>query len=218
MNCQEFQNIGLDAERDASLNAAGRGAAREHAASCARCAALQASWAAAGQDLRLYAAATNSMEAPPRVAMRLQQELRIRRTVKVHRFAGWFTAALATASVLVGFIAWHDWRLSNGRGSPRFGPDPAVIENTIPDDASAAATEGSTAEQLTASANESDFVPLPGTLDGDLGNAEVLRVRMQRGSLAAWGFPVSEERADEWVQLDLLVGDDDQPQAVRLIQ
>jgi hypothetical protein len=48
--------------------------------------------------------------------------------------------------------------------------------------------------------------------------ASILRVRMQRGSLGALGLPVNEERAGEWIQVDLLVGNDGLPQAVRLAQ
>jgi hypothetical protein len=49
-------------------------------------------------------------------------------------------------------------------------------------------------------------------------DAAILRVRMQRGTLGALGFPVNEERVGEWIQVDLLVGDDGLPQAVRLPQ
>ena len=41
MKCEEFEVIGLDAERDASLSDAQRAAAVEHVSSCSHCAALQ---------------------------------------------------------------------------------------------------------------------------------------------------------------------------------
>jgi len=41
---------------------------------------------------------------------------------------------------------------------------------------------------------------------------------MQRGSLGALGLPVNEESAGEWIQVDLLVGNDGLPQAVRLAE
>jgi hypothetical protein len=41
---------------------------------------------------------------------------------------------------------------------------------------------------------------------------------MQRGVLGSLGLTVSEDRATDWIQVDLLVGDDGQPQAVRLPQ
>ena len=52
----------------------------------------------------------------------------------------------------------------------------------------------------------------------ETGDAAVVRVRLQRGALGALGLPVNEERASEWIQVDLFVGQDGQPQAVRLPQ
>ena len=52
----------------------------------------------------------------------------------------------------------------------------------------------------------------------DTDDAAILRVRVQRGALGTLGLPVNEERASEWIQVDLLVGDDGLPQAVRLPQ
>jgi hypothetical protein len=39
---------------------------------------------------------------------------------------------------------------------------------------------------------------------------------MQRGALGALGLPVNEERVSDWIQVDLLVGQDGLPKAVRL--
>ena len=50
----------------------------------------------------------------------------------------------------------------------------------------------------------------------EAGDGSVVRVRMQRGALGDLGLPVNEERANEWIQVDLFVGQDGQPQAVRL--
>src|SRR2546422_10418938 len=86
MTCEEFDAIGLDAERDASLSEVERAAAREHASKCSRCAALQDSWQAALVDLRALAEETRSAETPPRVEMRLRQEFRAQyRTSKARR-------------------------------------------------------------------------------------------------------------------------------------
>ena len=56
-----------------------------------------------------------------------------------------------------------------------------------------------------------EFTPLPGTTLDETDEAAVLRVRMQRGALGALGLPVNEERAGEWIQVDLLVGNDGLP-------
>jgi hypothetical protein len=62
------------------------------------------------------------------------------------------------------------------------------------------------------------FTLLPGSLPAETEDAAVVRVRMQRGALGTLGLPVNEERAGEWIQVDLLVGNDGLPQAVRLVR
>src|SRR5258708_38610632 len=75
MNCEEFEAIGLDAERDAALSEEERVAAREHASACSRCAALQDSWQAVGVELRTFAEDTATAQGPARVEPRFGQEL-----------------------------------------------------------------------------------------------------------------------------------------------
>ena len=78
---------------------------------------------------------------------------------------------------------------------------------------------GAAASQTLVAENElSGFTFLPGAVVTDTDDAAILRVRLQRGALGALGLPVNEERASEWIQVDLLVGDDGLPQAVRLPQ
>ena len=60
------------------------------------------------------------------------------------------------------------------------------------------------------------FTLLPGSWPAETEEAAVVRVRMQRGALGALGLPVNQEMAGEWIQVDLLVGNDGFPQAVRL--
>ena len=111
MTCEEFEAIGLDAERDASLSEVERVAAREHAGACSRCAALQDSWHAAGVELRAFAEDTAMAQAPARVEMRLRQEFRTQHvTLKVRRTAVIAAWALAAAAVLVGAVSWRNWR------------------------------------------------------------------------------------------------------------
>jgi transketolase N-terminal domain/subunit len=80
----------------------------------------------------------------------------------------------------------------------------------------AAANSGT--ETLVADNEMNDFTLLPGVLQADVDDAAIVRVRMQRGALGALGLPVNEDRAGEWIQVDLLVGDGGLPEAVRLPQ
>jgi hypothetical protein len=236
MTCEEFEAIGLGAERDDSLSEVERVAAREHASTCSRCAALQDSWQAAGVELRAFAEDTAIAQAPARVEMRLRQEFRTQHvTFKVRRTAVIAAWALAAAAVFAGAVSWINWRKSGQKetanqvkSAPNVTNSAGNNANSAPNPvapvqgAGAAQQRGSAraaASQTLVAENElSGFTFLPGAVVADTDDAAILRVRLQRGALGALGLPVNEERAGEWIQVDLLVGDDGLPQAVRLPQ
>ncbi len=234
MNCEEFGAMGLDAERDATLSEAQHAAAREHACRCSRCAALQDSWQAARVELRAFAEDTAMAQAPARVEMRLRQEFRTQHvTLKVRRVAVVAAWALAAAAALVGAAGWRNWRHSQQEetnlnslpatnNSPKNSSvaganheTPAEVPNGVQQPGS---TRPASSETLIADNEFSGFTFLPGAFASDTDDAAILRVRMQRGALSALGLPVNEERASDWIQVDLLIGDDGLPQAVRLPQ
>jgi hypothetical protein len=219
MKCEEFEAIGLDADRDASLSEAERAAAREHVNSCSRCAALQDSWLAARMELRSLADATSQHQAPARVEMRLRQEFWTQHhTVKTRRaavIAGW---ALAAAAVVVGAVSWINWRAGQ---HPGVTSNPASLTASDRGGAKQQAQDqnlDANSETLLADNELGDFTLLPGVLVSDTDDAAIMSVRMQRSALGALGLPVSEENAGDWIQVDLLVGNDGLPQAVRLPQ
>ncbi|HXL23627.1 MAG TPA: hypothetical protein VOA78_14265 [Candidatus Dormibacteraeota bacterium] len=211
MTCEEFERVGWDAERDASLSAEERAAAFAHAADCPACAALEDSWRAAKMELRAFGAATEAAETPSRVEMRLRQEFRTRhRSLRVRRTAVMASWGLAAAAVIFGTVTWINWRNGQRDAQANVSHAGGAQAATRSDAATAAA------ETLVADNNGGDFTPLPGSMVFDSDDASIVRVRMQRGSLSALGFPVNEERASDWIQVDLLVTDDGLPQAVRL--
>ena len=232
MNCEEFEAIGLDTERDATLSEAALAAACEHSSTCSRCAALQDSWQAAGLELRAFAEHTAMAQAPARVEMRLRQEFHTRHvTLRVRRTAvavGW---ALAAAAVLAGAVSWRNWHktpreeTSKHETSLPSAPEqnPAKPGETLSAVANAGGTPAGpkkiSKSARPGAANDEDggrFTLLPGSLPAEAEESAIVRVRMQRGALGALGLPVNEERAGEWIQVDLLVGNDGLPQAVRL--
>jgi len=218
MKCEEFEEIGLGAERDSSLSEEQRAAAREHAASCSRCAALLDSWEAAGMELRGFAEDTAMAQAPARVEMRLRQEFRTQHvTLKVRRAAAMAAWALAAAAVLVGAVSWIKWRTDHA-SIVQSASNSAGSQITSAPNTSVAQTDPADSDTLMADNELSDFTLLPGTLAADTSDSSILRVRMQRSSLSTLGLPVNEERAGEWIQVDLLVGNDGLPEAVRLPQ
>jgi hypothetical protein len=102
------------------------------------------------------------------------------------------------------------WSANQGRNLP-LKPNAAVVGQSSPEQ-----TGVMNSETLMADNELSDFTFLPGVLPSDTDDAAIFRVRMQRGALGALGLPVNEDRAGEWIQVDLLVGNDGLPQAVRL--
>jgi hypothetical protein len=232
MNCGEFEAIGLGLQRDTAASAAELVAAREHASTCSRCAALQDAWTAAKLELSALGEATRAAETPERVEMRLHQEFRMRhRTMPARRAAMIVAWALATAAVLVGAVSWRNWQRTRRE-------DAARHEITVPSTSTEVATgSGRVGSGVERASNEAsgqnqehdnlsatlmsaddagEFTLLPGSVPADAEDAAIWRVQMQRAALSALGFPVNEDRAGEWIQVDLLVGNDGLPQAVRL--
>jgi len=223
MTCEEFELAGLDLEtlREGDpLHIA----AWEHLRVCPRCAALHEKWQTLQADLHAVGAETREAEAPARVEMRLRQEYRTRhKTVKARRvvvFARW---SLAAAAVIVSAVSLVSWRKDTDHGTgqqadvrvQRMVPGGTSIQGANVNGTEAGPELG---ETLIASNGTGDFTLLPGSLPGTLEDATVVRVQMERGALGALGLTVNEERASDLIQVDLLVGDDGQPQALRLAQ
>jgi anti-sigma factor RsiW len=223
MTCDEFEAIGLDAGRDPSLSEAERIAAAKHVNSCPRCTVLESSWQGVRTELHSLAEETAAAESPARLEMRLRQQFRTQHsTPKMRRVAVATAWALVAAAVIVGVVSWTEWR-SNQRyvagnssnSSPTTGKS---LANTVAIPGSAQDNADANSQTLVADSELSGFTLLPGVLPTDMDDTAILRVRMQRGALGALGLPVNEDLASEWIQVDLLVGDDGSLQAVRLLQ
>jgi hypothetical protein len=233
MNCEQFETVGLDLDRESAIgvDAIERAAAIDHANTCARCAALQESWRDAQVELQALRDVTANVGAPLRVEMRLRQEFFARtRAQKVRRFAIASAWVLASAAMLLVGMSWWNWHIANENISLQGANTPASSNSNSSASANGATaspvaavidnypTEPANEATLVAANDAEDFTLLPGSLAQELGDASVVRVRMQRGALGELGLPVNEERANEWIQVDLFVGQDGQPQAVRLPQ
>jgi len=218
MKCEEFEAVGLERSglRAEELDAVLRHAAAEHAARCANCAALQESWQEARVALQALRETTRDAETPHRVEMRLRHEFGMRhRTAKARSAAVFAAWALAAAAVLFAGISWWNWRLAQTQHidvSARNGEKTNVQAPAVP------ATDTSEDAILVAGNEGGDFTLLPGSFPQDMDDSAIVRVGMQRGALSALGLPVNEERVSDWIQVDLLVGQDGLPKAVRLPQ
>jgi hypothetical protein len=120
--------------------------------------------------------------------------------------------ALAAAAVLVASVGWL--QTHHKAGPPVVASSNAgMMGNT-----SQKTSNGDGSEVLLAEYDSASFTRLPGSLPSASGYESILEVRMQRGALERFGLPVDPERAWEFVDVDFLVGEDGQPQAVRLHQ
>ena len=212
MNCEEFELRGLDLDR-ADADPQEAAAAAKHAEICGRCSAMLESWREVKCDLRLLRESTRLDSAPARVEMRLKQELRTRRETRVPRgtvvVASW---ALAAAAVLIASVGWLQTHRKVGQpvvSSSNAGMTSDTLQKT---------SNGDGAQMLLADYDSASFTQLPGSLPSASGDESILEVRMQRGALERFGLPVDPDRASEFVDVDFLVGEDGQPQAVRLHQ
>jgi hypothetical protein len=155
--------------------------------------------------------------------MRLRQEFRMRhRTMPARRAAVIAAWALATAAVVVGAVSWRNWQLTNHEEAAK----QQMAVPSAPLQAAAGDVEASGQKQAQGDVymaqasgdDEGEFTLLPGSVGADTEGAAVWRVQMERGALNGLGFPVNEDSAGEWIQVDLLVGNDGLPQGVRLVQ
>ena len=219
MTCEEFQIVSLDLDSHSEQGELQEGA-REHVRECPQCAAFQRSWLDLRTDLHVLGAETHAVGASSRVEMRLRQEFRNRnKSGKIGRNAEVATWVLAAAAVLVGVIGWIDWHhekhLQLGRNENV--PSPATSD-AVKNAGGVTPAGPELGEVLLASNSSDEFTLLPGSMPGFLGGATVVHVQMQRAALGSLGLTVNEEHAGDWIQVDLLLGDDGQPQAVRLPQ
>ena len=226
MNCEEFEILGLDSQRDGSISEDGRQRAQQHTRVCGRCAALGASWAAAQTELAALAESSRIMRMPVRVEARVLQQFRLKHQPKQERkFLQLATWALAAAAVIVctlGVWDWHKWRQGSVGGN--IAANPAATHNIFSNPASdSSATNASPVtndSEILIAENEgnggNDFTQLPGSSLQEVEDGAIVRVGMERASLAAFGLPVNEDEASDWIQVDLLVGSDGSAQAIRL--
>jgi hypothetical protein len=220
MTCEEFAMAGLELRASAD-NGPLQQAAREHLRDCPHCAALHENWQALRDHLRALGVESRDAEPSSRVEMRLLQEFRTKhRTMRTRRTAAVAAWALAAAAVLLGTVSWINWRRQEARTAAR-SHGLAEATGTAQSNPNPSAATGPAAMELgdvVVAANLGDFAMLPGSIPPSLGDATVVRVQMQRSALTALGLTVNEEHGADWIQVDLLVGDDGLPQAVRLPQ
>src|SRR4029077_2055686 len=167
--------------------------------------------------------ATGVTETPERVEMRLRQEFRIRhRTMPARQAAVIAAWALATAAVVVGAVSWRNWQGMRHEEAAKQQMDLQSAPLQAASSGNGASGQKPARNNVYAAQasgdDEGEFTLLPESVGADTEDTAIWRVQMQRGVLSALGFPVNEDRAGEWIQVDLLVGNDGLPQGVRLVR
>src|SRR5271168_1954984 len=168
MNCEQVEAIVLDLDRDDLADPLERAAALAHVSHCPRCAALQESWQAAKEELRLLGEDTLEARAPARVEMRLRQEFRTRhRTLVAHRVAAIAAWTLAAAAVLIGAVGTWNWQHQRNieEAKQNAAQNVLMASNASAPDAALAGGDDS-----------AEFTPIPGTLHDESEEAAILRV------------------------------------------
>ena len=237
MTCAEFENIVHDLARPEALDKAAAVIAKFHAQTCERCAVRLAQAQLLARALDIAANSSAQLEAPAhfetalvsafREHHRSLERARHRQRRARLRWLEW--AALATAAtVLLAIGAWNVLRPRVGGVAKTTSIDAlvrqgAAVFHTKANDRSGAKppkTEATAARsEYAQSDSTADFVPVPyseGFAPGDSG--VIVRVEMPRSDLADLGYSIDATRAADLVQVDLLVGEDGWPRAVRLVQ
>jgi hypothetical protein len=209
MNCQEFWNTMPELACDRVVGHF------EHLHECSACAALLNRQRALASGLRLVAAELRRVEAPARVEARLtaaflgQAGLAPRRPV-----SRWWVpvATWASAAAVIALALF----LARGRQ-----PAPEPAHRTAPGNVQLAAVEPPPDVEVPGESfgADTDFIPLPNAAriepNEDL---NLVRLEVPRSAMIALGFAVSEDRASESVEAEVVLGADGLARAVRFLE
>ena len=168
--------------------------------------------------LAILARADESESAAPELERVLLQALRRRRrSIWIRRASGW--GALAAALALV-------WSLGRSVAIPVrqeiavITPTEVVEVAAAPVPAAVAAVRPLRHKPARATVKRevvTDFIPV--MVDPDpFERGRLVRVKLPRSALTAFGLPMNEERFEERIQADVLVGEDGLARAIRFVK
>jgi hypothetical protein len=169
--------------------------------------------------LAALARADESQSAAPRVERVLLGALRRRhRSMWIRRASGW--GALAAAAAML-------WVVAQPAAKPVRLETAVVVPTTVLEIPAASAPTAVVAvarplrPKPTRAAVKrevvTDFIPV--MVDPDpFERGRLVRVKLPRSALTAFGLPVNEERFEERIQADVLVGEDGLARAIRFVK
>lgn len=223
MNCSQFGQVVHDMDRAGALHEPLRAEALGHADECAHCGLLLSQVRTLDADLRALANEERGAHAPARLEAALKTIFRQRRAMEVHARAWRRWAWAGAAAVIVAAVVTSLTLRRDNQPSASVPENPPAAQSQPVQTVQKQEAIDSPANRMPAQDSETDsaegFVPLPDSLPLlPAEEASVVRVRLQRGSLSAFGLLINEERAADLIQVDFLISEDGTPRAVRYVR
>ena len=234
MNCTEFESVVADIARGVLMDASSRREGLAHATGCERCGRRLANEQALSGLLAVVAAEDAGRTAPPAVEQALLLAFRDREFGgRTGRWTLWLGAAgAAVAALLVVSVVVRKPH------EPQVVKVPTVLPAPAPEPTKIIApvyreTRKRPARTLRA-AHRKPAMPKPPSAEKDrevvtefipviydpepVDHGRMVRVRLPRSALAAFGLPMNEQRAEETIQADVVLGEDGLARAVRFVK
>ena len=236
MNCSQFGELVHDVDRAGALAGPLWVEAISHADECPSCSSLLDQVRTLNAAMRELAGQDRGALASAQAETALRTIFRQRRAMQVHARAWrrWIwagAAAVSVATVLTVLtlrpgakpvipVAAHAPAQTNSPAiQPPTATPPQEQAQAVPQQGAANPLNSPKPAQDSDTESAGDFVPLPDSLPLlPAEEASVVRVRMRRGSLNAFGLQVNEERAADLIQVEFLVAEDGTPRAVRYVR
>ena len=240
MTCHELREALVDHARDVLTGAGSRAAIESHLEYCHACATEYARQRVLTEGLRAVARASAHEAAPSALERRLMDAFAAQGRVEPapavrRRLSPWLAAAASIA--IVGGVAYGVGWLKTETTDVRLKPDATDEVRRKPDATDEVrlkpdATGDATNTKHTGSARRppsrpaarpglkmDDFVTLPGAIGlPSFESGRIVRVDLPVSSLPAYGVELVPDAARNEVQADVLVGQDGQARAIRLVR
>jgi hypothetical protein len=243
MKCHQLREAIVELSRGGSAGPGTLAAVESHLEHCAACAALRTREQQLSAGLRALAAASSAQGAPDALERRMvemfaaQQQPSVR-AFAVHRaFAPRWLATAAAGVVVAGVAAlwWWDSRSevavagptvtvhapappepvvpnrATGSVPPSLSPSPSPVANAV-------SRQPSRPKPAAASPVRAEFVALPGAVGlPPFESGEIVRLSIPVTSLPTYGIEILPDVKASPVRADLLIGQDGQARAIRLV-
>ncbi len=234
MNCTEFEHIVVDIARGELMEAAARREGLAHATGCERCGRRLANEQALSGLFAVAAAEDAGRTAPAAVEQALLSAFREKEFVgRSGRRVRWLVAAgAAVAAVFVVSVTVRRPYEPQVVGVPKVTRVPAIERTKIIAPVyreprkrpmrtlrAAHSRPRMPKPQFAREEHEvvTDFIPV--VYDPEpVEHGRMVRVRLPRSALAAFGLPMNEQRAEETIQADVVLGEDGLARAVRFVK